>query len=278
MRSHCKSQHKYDPMPYNLVNPQLNSRPKVSPPTPEKQIGLRIALGKLRNMVRDCYVLDQFAKGDTAIPGTIVPMLSVESAANYMLDNYLMVRKNEIAGISGHVCNNCLTFQFQYIKDIGYDLTAMEKHHCMPDAITRANGLEDRPYVQNSLNLQSIGHLEKLTNLVFGGEKYVIVSKTGFPIIESNSSNTQQFKIENFHMPVLRLDTLTSNNWAWPAIHHGALPLDGAGLRNILRHVRGTYAAILVKEGKYSGRHLLSVSNQQEYLNHLQIIEPQAPY
>ncbi len=261
MRGHCRSQHNYEPMPFDHTKPPSSVGVKTGFSTPEKDTGLTIAIGKLQKIMRDVIIFEQLASGQTATPGSIIPMLSPESAINHMLDNYLIVRKKEIEGISGYVCKDCLTFQFCYIKDIGSDLTAKERHRCRPAAVSHANGLKNRVFEQNSLQLESVGYLAMLTDLVFGDQKYVTVSDSEIKLFETNISSIQEFKIGGFHAPVFRLDTITPEHWAWAAIHHRTLPLKDDGLRTILSNVRGTYAVISIQKGTYAGPHLLSISN-----------------
>jgi len=40
-------------------------------------------------------------------------MGSIENALNYLLDNFLIVRKREFQGISGYFCRKCLSFQYK---------------------------------------------------------------------------------------------------------------------------------------------------------------------
>ncbi|MGA8484202.1 MAG: hypothetical protein WB706_07355 [Nitrososphaeraceae archaeon] len=54
-------------------------------------------------------------------------MGSIENALNYLLDNFVIVRKKEFQGISGYFCKKCLSFQYRYIKNI-WDESIQREH------------------------------------------------------------------------------------------------------------------------------------------------------
>ena len=119
---------------------------------------------------------------------------SIDKALNYLMDNFVILRKTDVSGISGHVCDNCLTFQFQYIKDIGFDLTARERHRCIPSMVHEANKLQDNITRHEHLRMQSYDFLTMLTNSIFMGNKYLVVESN---IIPPN--------LANLHLPLIKL-------------------------------------------------------------------------
>ena len=44
---------------------------------------------------------------------------SIEHALDYLLANFVIVRKNEFRGISGYFCEKCLSFQYPFIRTSG---------------------------------------------------------------------------------------------------------------------------------------------------------------
>ena len=87
---------------------------------------LSIAVERFMKMITESLKFRELATRHSTPQLNWDLMNSAESAIDYMLNYYVIVHKRQIAGISGYFCINCLTFQFQYIKDIGFDLTAGE--------------------------------------------------------------------------------------------------------------------------------------------------------
>ena len=57
----------------------------------------------------------------------------ISSYASQLSDlhsNFWMVPKNEIQGVSGYLCPKCNSFDWRFIRDIGYDKTAQGNHRC----------------------------------------------------------------------------------------------------------------------------------------------------
>jgi hypothetical protein len=180
-------------------------------------------------------------------------MKSAESAVNYLLNNYVIIRKRQIQGISGYICNNCLTFHFQYIKDIGYDLTAKEEHHCLIDAVNKANSLENRDARRRELNSESLRWLVGLSKSVFGVHMEVV--------IRSNTPET--FGSRDLHAPLIELDSIDSSHWAWTPISKDHISLDNEGLQEIINKLYGTFGVISINEGEFQGRHLLKITREK---------------
>lgn len=270
MREHCRTQHKYDPSPNvgkqkspfysSSKKNETRSRIGETSSSEHDKERLSIAVERFTKMMTESLKFRELATGHTT-PQLGNLMSSGESAINYMLDTYVIVHKRQIAGISGYICINCLTFQFQYIKDVGFDLTAGERHRCMDGAVAQANSLQDGRSRQNQLYLESIPCLVNLTNSIFTGKKCVIVHSSFMPeYSESNTSRNQSFKVGSFHAPVIRMDSITPSHWAWSSIKSGTLGLTDMGLEEIIRNVEGTYAIILIQKGDLSGYHLLYIT------------------
>jgi hypothetical protein len=273
MREHCRTQHKYDPSPNvgkqkspfysSSKNNETRSRIEETSSSERNRERLSIAVERFMNMITESLKFRELATGHTTPHLKWDLMNSAESAIDYMLDNYVILHKRQIAGVSGYICNNCLTFQFQYIKDIGFDLTAAERHLCIESRVAQANGLQDqdRRSRQNQLYLESIRCLVSLTNSIFTGKKCVIVDSSFRPeYSETNISRTYSSKVGSFHAPVIRMDFITPSHWAWSPIKSGTVGLTNTGLEEIIRNVGGTFAIILIQKGDLSGCHLLYIS------------------
>ena len=86
----------------------------------------------------------------------------------------MIVRKKDITGISGHVCDKCLTFQYRYIKDMGFESTASEKHNCDPMALDEVGKLQDKIARLDQIRAQAHSCLAKLINSIWTGKKICI--------------------------------------------------------------------------------------------------------
>jgi hypothetical protein len=120
------------------------------------------AVNRFLKMMSNCLTF-QDVRGRQSI------MSSIENAIDYLTNNFVILKRKDIAGISGHVCNYCLSFQYQFIKDIGFDLTAQERHRCISFMVNMANRLEDLKARQNHIRTQAVDHLLGLTNSLFIG-------------------------------------------------------------------------------------------------------------
>jgi len=173
----------------------------------------------------------------------------LDNTLDYMTDNFVIISKRDIAGISTHVCNNCLSFQFQFIKDIGFDLTAAERHRCLPAMVYEANKMENKATrYQQLCMMEAYDSLMKLTNSILTGNKQLIVDSTLTPAY-----------LANFHAPLIKLDTITPDHWAWTPISSKIIGLTQIGLENFVARMGGTYAVILVRSGVHSGHHLMYI-------------------
>ena len=159
------------------------------------------------------------------------------------------MRNTEVNGISGHICNNCLSFQFQYIKDIGFDLTAREKHRCLRSMVNEANSLQNKFVKQEYIRIQAYDSLAILANSIFMGKQHLVVNSTLTPA-----------HVTNLHVPLIKFDSITHNDWAWVPISKKIIPLNDIALKSYIALMgASTYALILIESGVYSGYHLMYV-------------------
>jgi hypothetical protein len=176
-------------------------------------------------------------------------MRSMEYAPHYPLDNFVMVSKRDIQGISGCFCEKCLSFDFQYIMHIGEDGTPRDKHLHNPNMINEAYNLQNRSAEEHELRLQANQSLTTLANSLFTGKVSLVVE----PVLEAAL-------IANFHGPVIKLDYLTSDHWAWSPIVNKVVGIGETSLNNFIVDMAGSYVLISVQNGSYSEHHLIYIS------------------
>jgi hypothetical protein len=242
MRHHCLTQHGYDP------NPEVRNNPK----SPALQKGHDISLGvrrKLQGKISESLKLQELAIGRSVKPGTKRKINSVDSAIDYLLDNYVLVRKRRIQGISGHVCKHCLTFHFKYISDIG-DPMAGERHVCSPHLLKKAKSLQNGYSVEAQLRADSVYWLVQLSKSLFGSNLEAVVQ----------SISPKTFDLIRYHFPLIECYFLSESDWSWPFFTKGRLVLDEKGLETIIENVGGTFAVFSIDAGKFRGYHLLKIT------------------
>jgi len=272
MREHCRSQHNYDPMPTNSTSPSLrpelgaNRRLGIPSISGKNGTGQPVADERFMKMIHQLLEIQEFVMDPSASQAFHNSLRSAEPALTYMLDNFVVLNKKDIAGISGYVCNNCLAFQFLYIKDIGIDLTAGERHQCLPAAVVEASNLRDRRTTISKIYVKAIDHLVTLTNSIFRGNKSLVVDSTYRPeYFMMNVPKTEGLgtsdKFKPFHAHVIRLESVTTNHWVWNLILRKNVLLTDTDLENFVSQMMGTYCLISVKMGLLSGYHLMYIKN-----------------
>ena len=84
------------------------------------------------------------------------------------------------------------------------------------------------------------------------GNKYLLVEAN---IIPSN--------LANLHMPLIKLDSITFDHWAWMPISRKKISLSEIGLKNYIMQMRGsTFALISVERGVHSGYYRMHVVDE----------------
>jgi hypothetical protein len=253
MREHCRTQHSFDPMP-KPVNLQQNLRtvgqPQSVPGTNTTKPSA--AAEKFLKMMRDCLTIQELGSRRNVDQVISDSFGSIDKALNYLTDNFVIMRKTNISGISAHVCDNCLTFQFQYIKNIGFDLTASERHRCIRPMVYGPNKLQDKITRQEQLRMQSYDSLTMLTNSIFMGNKYLVVDST-----------LTQPNLANLHLPLIKFDFITPDHWTWTPISRKIISLTETALNNYIMRMKGTFALISIESGVHSGDHLMYIKCEQ---------------
>jgi len=240
MRQHCKTQHKYDPSPKapaNQHSPNLKEAVSIS-----KAIANSLQ-GKVRKTLRS----QELSLGRPLGKETWNIVQSTDSTLAFIINNCVLVRKRTIQGISGHFCDNCLTFRFKYIMDIGHDLTPIEKHSCAADATRYGENIQNKDSERRRLRDKSFRLLVWLTGSVFGARMKVV----------SRSINPESPEFQ--FSPRLQLHILDSDHWISSVIRKGRLTVEQIGLPRILHSLTGTFAVISVETGQYQGYYFVKI-------------------
>ena len=158
------------------------------------------------------------------------------------------IRKKDISAISGHLCDRCLGFQLEYIKDMGIDRPASERHQCTLGMLGETNKLQNKRDRQNEMYSQVIDNLTWLTNSIFKGTKELVVDSSFDPSY-----------LAIFHYPQIKLNFITPEHWAWRPIVNKKISLTQIDLQNFIKAVMGTYVFLSIQNGPYAGYHLMYV-------------------
>lgn len=265
MRYHCRTQHGFDPMPrtdpmhLNLGN-QLNNLklPAQSHDIPNTDTTpmLSTAAEKFLNMMHQRLTFEGLGSGYKENESILDPTDSLENTLNYLIENFVIMRKRDIEGISGYVCDKCLSFQFQYIKDIRRDLPATERHQCQPSMKDEANRLQNKNENYKLVLAKSYQALMSLTNSLFGANKRLIVESSLSPPY-----------VTNLHLPLIKFDTITRDHWAWNPISNKITALTEMDARNFIKKACGTYCFVCIEHGVHVGYHLIFIRGESSDVN-----------
>lgn len=189
-------------------------------------------------MTDNCLKIKKLETGPIQIQVNLDSIRSADTFLNDFVDNYAIISKKDISGLSTYVCNKCLAFQFQYLKDIGIDLTAEQRHRCIPVMFYDANNLPDQNRIQrlNELRQRGTLHFIEMTNSIFAGKKEIVVHSTLLPA-----------NLGYFHAPKIRLVSMTADHWAWIPIILKEVALTDIGLKNFVGLLGSTYALLCVQ-------------------------------
>jgi hypothetical protein len=181
-----------------------------------------------------------------------IPIDNAENAVNYLLDNFQFLSKIEIMGLSGYICNSCITFQTRYIYQIGYDFTAYERHLCNSGIVSQFRVDRNVLPALNELKQKSVEGLISLCKSIFGQQINVYVE----------SVNPSYFKSHSFHGPVIYLDSIEPDHWVWRPLLYRRLRLNEEELETIINDIVGTFTIIIINHGDYRGCHLLTITRE----------------
>ena len=185
MREHCRTQHNFDAMP-KIIKQNLTTVRQGQFTIGTNPAGPFDAVEKFMKSMDEVLTIQELGQNQNVHPLARDLFGSMDNALNYLMDNYVLMRNTEVTGISGHICNNCLSFQFQYIKDIGIDLTAREKHRCLRSMVDEANSLQNKIVKEDYIRIQAHHFLAILANSIFMGKQHLVVDSTLAPPYVTN--------------------------------------------------------------------------------------------
>ena len=160
-----------------------------------------------------------------------------------------MFSKRDIQGISGGFWEKCIPL-ISNTSCISVRMAYDGTNICTtPRMINNANNLQNRSAKGQELRLQANQSLITLANSLFTGKVRLVVE----PVLEATF-------IANFHGPVIKLDYLTSDHWAWSLIVNKVVGIDETSMNNFIVDMACSFVLISVQNGSYSGHHLIYVS------------------
>jgi hypothetical protein len=182
-----------------------------------------------------------------------------EVGISNLLDNYVLMPKSEVHGISGYFCEYCLTFHLSHIAKVGIDLTAPERHNCIATVIAQAQSLQDRTTQRQILYRASVDSLLCLIKRLILPRSSVTVQKLPSNILQQDSYSGQ-YRLVNFHSPLHVIDT-NSADYAWLTwiIRQNHLPLGQEILAPFVKKYLGTYVVVSILDGILVGNFLISL-------------------
>lgn len=88
--------------------------------------------------------------------------------------NYWLIHKSAIKGVTGFYCRRCMTFGFDYVKNLGYDMTYEARHVCDEVKVKSIHAVSIRKVDidsrDNFFGKELLGHV----NFFMPGVKYLI--------------------------------------------------------------------------------------------------------
>jgi hypothetical protein len=229
----------------------------------EAQFSISSTIRKLGKTVNDITKLEALTRG-RSITEPYLPLK--EFGLNHVLDDYIPLPKTEIRGISAHFCEKCLTFQYTFIKDIGMDLRASDKHFtCDPRLLARAEGLPDKIRKQKLLRKESVQSLLGLVEDIFGTN----LSLRALPLepahINGQYTEEEEPTLVDFNSTHYLIDDLYSELWKeWligDAIN-GKISIDKAYLERFLEVFFTTYFVVSIKNRKAWQHFIIYISDR----------------
>jgi hypothetical protein len=230
----------------------------------EAQFSISSTIRKLAKTINDITKLEALTRG-TPIPEPYLPLK--ESGLNHLLDDYIHLPKTEIRGISAHFCEKCLTFQYTFIKDIGRDLRANQKHFtCDPGVLARAEGLPDKIRRQKILRKESVQSLLGLVEDNFGAN----LSLQAYPLepadIYGDYTEEKEPTLVEFNSAHYLIDDLNGEVWKQWLIgdainaNYCRISIDKAYLERFLGVFFTTYFVVSIKNYKPYPHYIISIS------------------
>ena len=228
----------------------------------EAQFSISSTIRKLAKTINDIHRLEGLAQGQPVQD----PYSSLnEDRLDHILDNFVLVPKHEIQGISAHFCKECLTFQYTYVKQIGTDQIAQEKHSC--SAINLVTALQNKDDRQKFLRREAVQSLMAMTKTMFPSNLSIKCEYLSPAYVEERG-DPPTLGLVDFHSPLFIINDFalytegTFGALIRDAINRTHFTIDDAMLKVCLRNSMGTFFVVFSNDPSFPGNYLISISNQ----------------
>jgi hypothetical protein len=216
---------------------------------PGNVAGLITAADKFTTMMTRSIRLQELSTGHAADRRRLDKLNLAESAINHMIDNYIVVPKHRVLGLSGFVCKTCMTFQLEYIRIIGIDITAEALHkRCRRTAISEASKLRDKSSRLSYLYSESASIMESLIRSIFPGKLFLKASR-----LKEGAAGT-------FQAPDITHEKMGSTHWGWSVIKTGKVDITKSDLKPFLKDMMGSYALFTIPSNGYNDYYVIYIS------------------
>jgi hypothetical protein len=172
--------------------------------------------------------------------------------------NNLIVPNTVIKGLSGYLCNECLTFSVSPVLEPGYDMTEREKHRCSVDQ-TEIDKIQSARTEQSDLNLidLSVRMLNNAMHFYMPRKKYLVAADLTSVFSSLISKLNYEAALSLIGIPhrwsLCRLEQNSNIPWVERAIRNldRKIKIENAELTDFLRTTRSTYAIFKIPIRKY---------------------------
>jgi len=168
--------------------------------------------------------------------------------SNIQANNWI-VPKTRVKGLSGYLCNKCLTFSMIPVLEPGYDMTERERHRCSVDQV-KMDKVQSARTEQSDLELKNltVGMLINALNFYMPGEKYLVATDLTSVFSGLISKVNYEAALNLIGIPhrwyLCRLEQNFKIPWVDRAILNlgKKINIENAELGDFLRTTKSTYA------------------------------------
>jgi hypothetical protein len=168
--------------------------------------------------------------------------------SNIQANNWI-IPKIAVKGLSGHLCNKCLTFSMIPVQEPGYDMTERERHRCSVDK-AEMDKVQSARTEQSDLELKDliVRMLINAVNFYMPGEKYLVAADLTSVFSGLISKVNYEAALNLIGIPdrwyLCRLEQNFKIPWVDRAIRNPGkkINIESAELADFLRTTRSTYA------------------------------------
>lgn len=168
--------------------------------------------------------------------------------SNIQANNWI-IPKIAVNGLSGYLCDKCLTFSMTPVLEPGYDKTERERHRCSIDK-AEMDKLQSARTEQSDLELKNltVGMMINSVNFYMPGEKYFVAADLTSVFSDLISKVNYEAALSLIGIPhrwyLCRLEQNFKRSWVTRAIRNPGkkVNLENGELEDFLRITRSTYA------------------------------------